>query len=131
MASSVGQKSSGATSVCRSSDLLGISPPSYMVSADILKADSYPYTPVLAQSEGCCWQKSYSVGLVLSSLLPISIPSDNPFLHGPGAHSESYGCWNRQLSYFHSRHRPVVRQYILSSVCLLVFLLYTYVHFVS
>lgn len=104
MASSLGVKSSGATSVSRSLDLLGIAPPSYLVCADILKADLYPYKSILAQTEGRCWQKRFSAALVLSSLLPTSSPSDEPFLHGPGARIESYGSWNRQSSFFHSRH---------------------------
>lgn len=127
MASSLGVKSSGATSVSRSLDLLGIAPPSYLVCADILKADLHPYKSVLAQTEGRCWQKRFSAALVLSSLLPTSSPSDEPFLHGPGPRIESYGSWNRQSSFFYSRHGTMVCQNIFAFLDLFVFLLYNFV----
>ncbi|KAK1378091.1 RNA-binding family protein [Heracleum sosnowskyi] len=97
-----GMMSPDATKFSKSSDLLGFAPPSYLVCSDIMKADLSACKSVLGQSEASCWQTNFSATLVLSSLLPMGLPLDQPFLHGPGARIESYGSWNRQSSYFHS-----------------------------
>lgn len=102
LATAPGMTTPDATKFFKSLDLLEFAPLSYLVCSDTMKADLRACKSVLGQSEASCWQKNFSATLVLSSLLPMGLPSGQPFLHGPGARIESYGSWNRQSSYFHS-----------------------------
>lgn len=75
-----------------------MTPPTYLVGIDILKADSRSYGPVLAQRSSQCWQNFFSISLTLPNLLRKDASADGLFLHD--ARIEAKGSWNRPSSYF-------------------------------
>ncbi|XP_038890115.1 uncharacterized protein LOC120079791 isoform X3 [Benincasa hispida] len=75
-----------------------MTPPTYLVGIDILKADSHSYDPVLAQKSSQCWQNFFSISLTLPNLLQKDASADGLFLHD--ARIEAKGSWNRPSSYF-------------------------------
>lgn len=88
---------------------LVLAPPTYLVGLDVLKADMR-YNSVLSRDNGQCWRKCFSASMVLSSLLLIDLPFNEPFLHGTEARIEVHGAWNRQSFYFHSKNGKKVCQ---------------------
>ncbi|XP_022954038.1 uncharacterized protein LOC111456410 isoform X2 [Cucurbita moschata] len=86
------------TKVFKYEDLM--TPPTYLVGVDILKADSHSYNPVLVQKSSKCWQNFFSISLTLPNLLQKDASADGLFLHD--ARIEAKGSWNRQSSYFQS-----------------------------
>ncbi|XVE69144.1 hypothetical protein DITRI_Ditri09bG0127000 [Diplodiscus trichospermus] len=93
------QHSTGPTKLSKYRDVF-ISP-TYIVSLDILKADSHPHESVATGGNAHCWWKCFSICLALSSFLQKYLPTDEPFLDG---RIEVHGSWNRQSSYFQSRN---------------------------
>ncbi|XP_031270397.1 uncharacterized protein LOC116128784 isoform X2 [Pistacia vera] len=89
------QDSFGASKCCDN-----LTPPIYIVGLDILKADSQ-YESVIARRHGQCWQKCFSITLVLSNMFQKDLPAE--FLHSSDGRIEVCGGWNRQFSYFQSR----------------------------
>lgn len=77
-----------------------LTPPTYLVGVDILKADSHSYDPVLVRKISQCWQNFFSISLTLPNLLQKDASADGLFLHD--ARIEAKGSWNRQSSYFQS-----------------------------
>ncbi|KDO67695.1 hypothetical protein CISIN_1g000307mg [Citrus sinensis] len=88
------------TKLSKGHDIL--TPPTYIVGLDILKADSYQYQSVIARRHGLCWQKCLSVSLAISSIYPKDLPADLSLI-GDGR-IECIGSWNRQSSFFRSRN---------------------------
>lgn len=76
----------------------GMTPPTYLVGIDILKADSHSYDPVLTQKSSQCWQSFFSISLTLPNLLQKDASADGLFLHD--ARIVANGNWNRPSSYF-------------------------------
>lgn len=77
-----------------------MTPPTYLVGVDVLKADSRSYDPVLVRKSSQCWQNFFSISLTLPNLLQKDASADGLFLHD--ARIEAKGSWNRQSSYFQS-----------------------------
>lgn len=75
--------------------------PIYIVSLDILKADSHSYESIIAGRCGQCWQKCFSITLALSNMFQMDLPAE--FLNTGDGRIEVCGGWNRQSSYFQSR----------------------------
>ncbi|XP_057484608.1 uncharacterized protein LOC130770970 isoform X1 [Actinidia eriantha] len=96
-------KSYGETSTSKDNDGLDLAPPTYLVCLDALKADLHPHGSAIVRSVGLCWQKCFSSSLVISTLLPSDLPTDEPFLHGTQARIEVHGSWNSQSLYFHRK----------------------------
>ncbi|KAI3757991.1 hypothetical protein L6452_05537 [Arctium lappa] len=94
----------GATIVSKCLGSLPLAPPTYLVCLDSLKGDSHPYKYLLAQTVEQRWQKYFSASLVVSSSSLGDLHSDEPCLHGPEAHIEIHGVWNRQSSFFHGKN---------------------------
>ncbi|CAI9092449.1 OLC1v1027678C1 [Oldenlandia corymbosa var. corymbosa] len=80
-----------------------LAPPTYFVGLDILRLDSHLGTSASPQGYGQCWQKNFSAFLVLSSLCPTVLQSNEPFLHGTESRIEVQSSWDRQLSYFQNK----------------------------
>lgn len=83
---------------------LCLAPPTYLVCVDSLKADSYSYKYLVAQTIEHRWQKYFSASLVVSSSILAVLNSDELCLHGPETRIEVHGVWNRQSSYFHGQN---------------------------
>ncbi|XWS74994.1 hypothetical protein CRYUN_Cryun01aG0047000 [Craigia yunnanensis] len=96
------QRSNGPTKPSKYHDVF-ISP-TYIVSLDILKADSHPHESVATWGNAPCWWKCFSICLALSSFLQKYLPTDEPCLDGGDGRIEVHGSWNRQSSYFQSRN---------------------------
>ena len=100
-----------------------MTPPTYLVGIDILKADSRSYGHVLAQRSSQCWQSFFSISLTLPNLLQKDASADGLFLHD--ARIEAKGSWNRPSSYFQRGGSVLVCLllliYALGSVCSLTF----------
>ncbi|XVF83625.1 hypothetical protein PTKIN_Ptkin16aG0504600 [Pterospermum kingtungense] len=96
------QNTNGPTKPSRYRDLF-ISP-TYIVSLDILKADSHPCESVATLGNADCWWKCFSICLALSSFLQKYLPTDEPFLDSGDGRIEVHSSWNRQSSYFQSRN---------------------------
>lgn len=90
-----------------------LTPPTYLVGLDVLKADPHSYESVVARRYGQCWQKSFSICLALSNLIQKDLLADETFLHGSDGRIEVNGSWDKQSSFFQSRNSIVV--------CLLLF----------
>ncbi|GMI86265.1 hypothetical protein like AT2G39580 [Hibiscus trionum] len=93
------QRSNGPTKLAKYHDVF-ISP-TYIVSLDILKADTHKSAVPWGNAQ--CWWKYFSICLSLSSFFQKDLPTDESFLHGDGR-IEVHGSWNRQSSYFQSRN---------------------------
>uniref|UniRef100_A0A2P2M7X2 Uncharacterized protein MANES_07G113300 n=1 Tax=Rhizophora mucronata TaxID=61149 RepID=A0A2P2M7X2_RHIMU len=81
-----------------------LTPPTYLVGLDALKAEPYSRESIVARKKGQFWQKFFSICLASSSL---PLAADEPFLNGNNSRIEVHGSWNRQSSYFQSRNSMV------------------------
>ncbi|MCD9642621.1 hypothetical protein HAX54_029505 [Datura stramonium] len=99
-----GQISSTKRTLTKSLDCLGLAPPTYLVSLDVLKADLQSCKSILSHEYGQLWVKCFSLSFVLSSQLPTDLPVDERLFHGANARVEVQGGWNRQSLYFQSRN---------------------------
>ncbi|RDX80061.1 hypothetical protein CR513_39418, partial [Mucuna pruriens] len=77
--------------------------PTYLVGLDTLKADQFPYKPVVAHRNTQCWQKHFTITLATANLLGNGLPANGPLLHGGDERIEVHGEWNKQLSSFYWR----------------------------
>ncbi|XP_021647068.2 uncharacterized protein LOC110640171 isoform X2 [Hevea brasiliensis] len=84
-----------------------LTPPTYLVGLDVLKADPHSYESVVARRHGQCWKKCFSICLALSNLFQIDLPADEPFLHSNDGRIEVNGSWDKPSSYFRSRNSIV------------------------
>ncbi|XP_030512546.1 uncharacterized protein LOC115726702 isoform X2 [Rhodamnia argentea] len=78
--------------------------PTYVVGLDILKADSRSYEAVVTQNIGQCWQKCFSISLVISSVPKQVRPMDDSVLQNSDGRIEISGCQSRQSSFFRNRN---------------------------
>ncbi|KAG9141516.1 hypothetical protein Leryth_024893 [Lithospermum erythrorhizon] len=88
----------------RSYGSLDLIPPTYLIDLDVLHVNLCSYRSISTESFGQCWKKCFSSTLVLSSVLPVDLPLDEPFLHGNEPRVESEASGNRQLLYFDSKN---------------------------
>ncbi|CAN4090114.1 unnamed protein product [Withania somnifera] len=99
-----GQISSAKRTLTKSLDCLGLTPPTYLVGLDVLKADLQSCKSIPSHEYSQLWVKCFSLSIVLSSQLPTDLPFDGPLFHGANARVEVQGGWNRQSLYFQSRN---------------------------
>ncbi|GAB2276642.1 hypothetical protein Dimus_011360 [Dionaea muscipula] len=81
-----------------------LTPPTYLISLDTLRADSFLSGSALSRKLGPCGRNIFSSSLILSNSLPRWLPSDEPFLHGSDGRIDTLGSFNRQNSYFRRRN---------------------------
>ncbi|KAL5733279.1 hypothetical protein ACOSQ2_032971 [Xanthoceras sorbifolium] len=79
-----------------------LTPPMYIISLDMLKADSHSYESIVARRHGQCWRKCFSMSLTLSSMFQKDLPTE--FLHTSDGRIEVHDGWSGQSSYFQSRN---------------------------
>ncbi|KAJ4830408.1 hypothetical protein Tsubulata_018084 [Turnera subulata] len=66
-----------------------LTPPTYLVGLDTLKANPHSYAPVVARMQEQCWLKCFSVCLVLSNILQKHLVADEPLLCGGSGRIEN------------------------------------------
>lgn len=98
------RNSDSATKLSKFQNIL--TPPVYIISLDMLKADSHAIESVVARRNGQCWQKCFSVSLALASMFRKDLP--NEFLQPSDGRIEVHNDWNGQSSYFQSRNGVMV-----------------------
>ncbi|KAK1571340.1 hypothetical protein Q3G72_015369 [Acer saccharum] len=93
------QNCDGATKLSKFQNIL--TPPMYIISLDMLKADSHSHShsheSLVARRHGQCWRKCFSMSLALSSMFQKD-------LHTSDGRIEVHNGWSGQSSYFQSRN---------------------------